>query len=408
MSGARHAASGPLLRAPLFLVGSERSGTTLLRLMLDHHPEIAFEKEFDFAVELISESGDLPPLAAYRDWLGTVRGVDYTIDRTLAYRALVDDFLRQKQAASGGKPYIGATVHRRFDRIRHIWPDARYIHLVRDPRDVARSVVQKGWAGNVYQAAEFWTTAERCWDALAPHLADGQAIEIRYEDLVLRTERVLEAVCAFAGVGYSAQMLDYTADAPQYPPPDPALVLQWRTRLPPADVALVELRTGDLLTRRGYAPSGNPLPGDRAGAARTAPDRRAVAAAAHAPGDVRSVARDDGRSRPPARPAAAGAARAARHQRRRAEPDRPGGGRKARAVGEHRPGRRPAAARARLTGAGLSGGGGCAEARGRGPRSSPGGRAATPAAATLAGSPPAVGQAGRCARAGHRRRRLRA
>ncbi len=260
MSGARHAASGPLLRAPLFLVGSERSGTTLLRLMLDHHPEIAFEKEFDFAVELISESGDLPPLAAYRDWLGTVRGVDYTIDRTLAYPALVDDFLRQKQAASGGKPYIGATVHRRFDRIRHIWPDARYIHLVRDPRDVARSVVQKGWAGNVYQAAEFWTTAERCWDALAPHLADGQAIEIRYEDLVLRTERVLEVVCAFAGVGYSAQMLDYTADAPQYPPPDPALVLQWRTRLPPADVALVELRTGDLLTRRGYAPSGNPLP----------------------------------------------------------------------------------------------------------------------------------------------------
>ena len=228
----------------------------------------------------------------------------------------MDDFLRQKQAASGGKPYIGATVHRRFDRIRHIWPDARYIHLVRDPRDVARLVVQKGWAGNVYEAAEFWNDrTSRCWDASAPHLADGQAIEIRYEDLVLRTERVLEVVCAFAGVGYSAQMLDYTADAPQYPPPDPALVLRWRTRLPPADVALVELRTGDLLTRRGYAPSGNPLPA--IGPVRHAwpRDRRAVAAAAHAPGDVRSVARDDGRSRPPARPAAACAARAARHKR---------------------------------------------------------------------------------------------
>jgi hypothetical protein len=67
-------------------------------------------------------------------------------------------------------------------------------------------------------------------------------------------------VCGFIGVGYSARMLDYTADAPQYPPPDPALVLQWRTRLPPAEVALVEVRTGALLERRGYPPSGHPLP----------------------------------------------------------------------------------------------------------------------------------------------------
>jgi sulfotransferase family protein len=250
----------PWAPAPVFLVGCERSGTTLLRLMLDHHPEIAFEKEFDFVVTQIADTGALPPLDSYLDWIATVRNADFAIDRSLDYRALVSDFLRQKQAASGGKPQVGATVHRNFDRLRFLWPDARYIHLVRDPRDVARSVVQKGWAGNVYQASEFWVAAESCWDSLVDHLASDQAIEIRYEDLVTRTEAVLTDICRFVGVEYSERMLEYRADAPQYPAPDPNLVAQWTRKLSPEDVAAVEVRTSPLMQSRGYAPSGHPLP----------------------------------------------------------------------------------------------------------------------------------------------------
>jgi hypothetical protein len=256
MTAGRLDATGPVL----FLVGSERSGTTLLRLMLDHHPEIAFEKEFDFVVSKVSDTGAFPRLDAYLEWLATVRGADHAIDRSLDYRRLVNDFLRQKQAASGGKPRVGATVHRNFDRLRFIWPDARYIHLVRDPRDVSRSVVQKGWAGNVYQGAEYWIEAESCWDAVVPRLTRGQMIEIHYEDLVLRTEAVLTEICRFVGVAYSDEMLGYGADAPQYPPPDPRLVAQWRTALAPRDVALVEVRAARLMQARGYAPSGHPLP----------------------------------------------------------------------------------------------------------------------------------------------------
>ena len=51
-------------------------------------------------------------------------------------------------------------------------------------------------------------------------------------------------------------MLGYTADAPQYPPPDPGLAAQWRTKLDPRDVALVESRIGAMLRARGYASSG--------------------------------------------------------------------------------------------------------------------------------------------------------
>jgi hypothetical protein len=246
--------------APLFLVGSERSGTTLLRLMLDHHPEIAFEKEFDFVVMKVSDAGELPSPDDYVQWIATVRGVNYAIDRSLGYRELVNDFFHQKQAASGGKPHVGATVHRNFDRLRFLWPEARYIHLVRDPRDVARSVRQKGWAGNIYQASEFWIEAENCWDSLGIHLRSDQVIEIHYEDLVRRTEAVLTEICRFVGVDYSEEMLGYRADAPQYPPPDPSLVAQWKTKLSARNVALVEVRTGPLMERRGYPRSSQRLP----------------------------------------------------------------------------------------------------------------------------------------------------
>jgi hypothetical protein len=244
--------------APIFLVGSERSGSTLLRLMLDHHPEIAFAREIDFVVEHVSDTGDFPEMPAYVDWIATVRGADYAVDPALGYRALVHDFLRQKQAAGGGKAHVGATVHRRFERLRFLWPDARYIHLLRDPRDVARSVVQKGWAGSLYQAAEFWIAAERSWDALRSHLEPGRSIEVRYEELVAAPERELARLCAFIGVGYSEAMLAYPEDARQYPPPDPSLARQWRTKLSPRETAVVEARTGALMSKRGYPPSVRP------------------------------------------------------------------------------------------------------------------------------------------------------
>ena len=227
--------------------------------MLDHHPDIAFEKEFDFVVTELSESGQPPPMSQYRDWIKTVRGADYTIDGGLGYEELVNDFLRQKQAASGGKNHVGATIHRRFERLRFLWPDARYIHLIRDPRDVARSVLQKGWAGNLYQASEFWSNAEDSWDALLPHLSPDGFVEVRYEDLVTRPEAELARICRFIGVDYSPAMLEYPRDVRQYPPPDPTLALQWRTKLSPREIELVEQRNGPLMARRGYPLSGHPV-----------------------------------------------------------------------------------------------------------------------------------------------------
>ena len=72
------------LRDPVFLVGSERSGTTLLRLMLDHHPEIAFDKEFDYMVDDgLRRRRVRRRRETYLEWVTTVRGMEYAVEPSL-------------------------------------------------------------------------------------------------------------------------------------------------------------------------------------------------------------------------------------------------------------------------------------------------------------------------------------
>ena len=245
----------------MFLVGSERSGTTLLRLMLDHHPEIAFEKEFDFVVTEVSDTGELPAVDAYLDWIADVRGANYAIDPALGYRELVNDFLRQKQAASGGKPHVGATIHRNFDRLRFLWPDARYIHLVRDPRDVARSVVQKGWAGNVYQGSEFWIQAESCWDSLVLHLTRRSRPSRSTMRISCCERSAFSTRSAGSWASSTRTRCSSTGRCAAVSTPRSQLwSLNGRPSSRRGNVALVELRTAGLLESRGYARSGHPTP----------------------------------------------------------------------------------------------------------------------------------------------------
>lgn len=52
-----------MIEKPVFLVGAERSGKTLLRLMLEHHPDISWLNEFEYSVDLVSDQGEYPSLS---------------------------------------------------------------------------------------------------------------------------------------------------------------------------------------------------------------------------------------------------------------------------------------------------------------------------------------------------------
>ena len=248
-----------MTRDPVFLIGAERSGTTLLRLMLDHHPKIAFLPEFEFVVEQLDDQSALPDLDEYVNWLTTQRFLEepgLEIRRTDSYATLVDDFLQQKRERDG-KVIVGATVHRHFDRLLQIWPDARFIHLVRDPRDVARSSIQMGWAGNTYVALDRWLHAEGLWDSLETELPRDRWINLQFEKLIGDAQQELTRICDFIGVLFDPAMFDY-ANSSTYDLPDPASVQQWRSKSSNRDVRLAEARVGSWLESRGYELSGLP------------------------------------------------------------------------------------------------------------------------------------------------------
>lgn len=248
-----------MFQQPLFLVASERSGTTLLRLMLDSHPQLAWNEEFEFAVDYMPPAGGFPSIEDYHRALEhdfVFPASRFSIDRTLSYPELLNSFLAQKLARDK-KPIIGATVHRYFNRLLRVWPDARFIHLIRDGRDVAQSIMEMGWAGNAWRASLYWEEAELDWDRLSRQLPKDRSITVRFEDLVTHPTRVLEEICAFCGVSFDPAMLEYHRTS-TYGPPDAKMVASWKRKMSVREVREVESAVGPLLVQRGYALSGCP------------------------------------------------------------------------------------------------------------------------------------------------------
>lgn len=241
------------IETPIFLTGSERSGTTLLRLMLDHHPQIAFNLESEFLVTGISATGAFPDMADYRRTLRenrVFRHSRFAIRDDLDYPALMNDFLRQKLERDR-KPVVGATVHYAFSRLKYVWPEAKYIYMLRDGRDVAASIVEMGWAGNAFIGANWWLEAEREWEELRASLAPNRWLEVRYEELIRSPAAQLARICDFAGVAFSERMFDY-AQTSRYSLPDPSQGGKWRRKMAPGEIRLLEARMGPQLAARGY------------------------------------------------------------------------------------------------------------------------------------------------------------
>ena len=247
-----------VISEPIFLVGAERSGTTLLRLMLDHHPQIAFHSEFEFAVDYF-RGNNWPLLHRYYECLETDRlfqSSNFELDFSLSYPQLVNSFLVQKRERTG-KSFVGATVHRHFARLLQIWPDARFIHIVRDGRDVARSCINMNWAGNVWTGSDRWLEVEQLWSQLKETISPERYTEVRYETLITEPAKTLTSLCNFIGTDYDPAMLSYWQTT-TYDLPNSQLLWQWKRKLSPREIQLVEARIGNMLVKHGYELSGLP------------------------------------------------------------------------------------------------------------------------------------------------------
>jgi len=237
---------------PVFIVGPLRSGTTLLRLMLENHPKTNFFGEFEGAVSQ-AKGNAFPDINEYHQFIASDRMMqdsNFTVDEKLNYTELVKYFLQQKHIEKPSD-VIGGCIHSRFDLITKIWPDAKFIHITRDPRDVAKSSIPMGWAGNVYGGSEFWLGPELRWAKLKQDLPTKSYIEVQYEQLIRATATELTKVCDFIGVDYDDNMPNIDQIS-SYSKPDPKLVEQWRKKQSAKEVVAVESQCRELMLSLGY------------------------------------------------------------------------------------------------------------------------------------------------------------
>ena len=239
----------------LIVFSALRSGTTMLRLMLDSHPRVACTGEHDFLFDFLAEGPEgwtYDRAAMKGDRIFRYSGLALRDD--LEGEALLADLIRQICEKGQGKPVL--MLHRNLDRAVRLLPEVPILHMLRDPRDVARSAVGMIWADHVYFGVNSWLRTETEWEALGSTL-EHRTLTIHYELLVAQPRDTLASICAHVGIDFDEQMLTYDRQS-TYAPPDPSLAEQWRRKLRPVEVRLVEGKVGPLLVARGYKPSGEP------------------------------------------------------------------------------------------------------------------------------------------------------
>jgi Sulfotransferase family len=269
---------------PFFVVGMGRSGTTLLRMMLTHHPRLALPYESGFLTKYYDEAEAYAPLDADANLSRLIGAIlaepnlkkwdhAFSADRILAAVTTrtvpgVVDAIYSEYATVKGKARWGdkSDYLDRIHLLHQMFPAARFVHIIRDGRDVALSVLKLDWGPNdIVRAAEWWDSyvwlARRVGAVLGPE----RYLEVQYERLVGNPVAELQRCCTFLGEDYSPAMLEYPGSASAAIPADTRAlhhgvdakpyqqrVFAWKREMHPADVALFNRHAGRMLTELGY------------------------------------------------------------------------------------------------------------------------------------------------------------
>ncbi len=275
----------------VFLVGCPRSGTTLLRRMLDAHPDLAMTRETHWIPQLFDQCVRLDgggaltkelvqALSRHRKFtrLGiTLNELAELADgeREVIYSDFVSrifDLYGRKQ----GKALVGDKTPgyvRKIPALNRLWPSARHVQLIRDGRDVCLSVLDwerakrtvgrfSTWIEDpISTTALWWEWNVRLGREAGERLLPGLYSEILYENLVSHPERACAELCAFLGLVSDDAMVRYHEGRTRtksgidskhaWLPPTPGL-RDWRRELELADLERFEAVAGRLLKELDY------------------------------------------------------------------------------------------------------------------------------------------------------------
>jgi hypothetical protein len=229
---------------PVFIIGNPRSGTTLLRLAVTSHSNVCIPPEAGFLCWFSDVYGDwtqgdwanqnntknfLEAVATskkFETWgLNTSDLLDAfkfapPVDYSSACSILYNEYRkRNKPSASiwGDKNnfYIN-----HIELIKKLYPAARFIHILRDPRDVAcsyielsrlnsKSIYRPNLPNDPVEIANQWLQNNSSASRSLSRLNKSQSLCIRYEDLTLEPQKTLNTICAFLGLEFEDSMLEF-------------------------------------------------------------------------------------------------------------------------------------------------------------------------------------------------------
>jgi hypothetical protein len=272
--------------SPIFIVGSPRSGSTLLSAMLSNHSRLSCGPETQFFNKLSTEQ--IKSVLASANWVED--SISLLNSLSLSGQAVVSLFKEDneslRQYLTGKQPseqvllealcvafskrnkkqrWIEKTPNHilYLPRIRKLYPTAKIVRIIRDPRDSAWSTTKLPWSTESYvENCYMWQT----WYDKGQEFIDSDtnSYTVRYEDLVIDCEKTLRGLCEFLGEDFEKDMLDTSRSAQDVSskgepwknqvskPLDPSRLYIWKHNLSSRQQQFTSLIFCDVLPRHGY------------------------------------------------------------------------------------------------------------------------------------------------------------
>lgn len=281
---------------PIFIIGCPRSGTTLLASILNRHSQIASGTEthfFDF-VSRRNYNWKEFTLTSFTQLLAESRIQDFIQAAGISKEKLIKNYKQDPQSKYQSKLEIDQFYKKEvfdllinsfldsrskarlcentpqhlshIEEILTLYPQAKFIHLIRDGRDTIRSLMQMPWRPNgLLNNARFWVQNLKEVSRTINKLGTNSILEIRYEELVLKPEESLKLICDFLEEEYEPGLLDNSKDqAAIYSNWESSWkqktrtqlntdsINSWQTELDQDSQALLNWYLKDILTGLGY------------------------------------------------------------------------------------------------------------------------------------------------------------
>ena len=216
----------------VFIVGVGRSGTSLLQSMLHAHPKVCFVPEFNFIRRFLATDELQKSWAHYRDSVATrlvsdeliarlglgeerIRDILNTLGKQFSASDLYLQLLKNAAVASKGHVmWIGDKDPRSVEYLpvlHHFFPEARVLHIIRDPRDVLSSKKKAGWSKDHSPLRHIFANRVqlKMGRRQGPQLFGPAYLEFAYEELIGDPAAVLDRICRLLGIEFNTSMLDF-------------------------------------------------------------------------------------------------------------------------------------------------------------------------------------------------------